>query len=182
MKRLTAVTLALISLCFIGCQQPQQQENNNSIEEIHLETSRKSLHYIDKKDTPELVGKKSFYVSSYSNLYHQSGKSKIYFTVVLSLRNTSPTESLFFTKIDYYDSDGNLLKNYLKKNLEIKPLGSAEYIVEFREKVSGAGANFIVEYGAPHELKNKPIIEAINLGYIGQHGFAFTSSAQEIIQ
>ncbi|WP_281615542.1 DUF3124 domain-containing protein [Flammeovirga sp. SubArs3] len=168
-------TIKLFLFCFpfllLSCQEKPK-------EHLLLTSDRPAQKYVSKDSTPELVNKKSYYIPAYSNLYYQTGASKVYFTVVLSLRNTSSHENIYFTKIDYYNSDGELIRAYLEENLLIKPLGSAEFIVEFKERESGAGANFIVEYGTEKELINKPIIEAINMGYIGQQGFAFTSSAQ----
>lgn len=144
-----------------------------------LSTSDRLLNYVEA-NAIALEEEHSFYVPAYSNLHYYEGSDKSYFTVVLSLRNTDPTASIYFTQIDYLDSKGELLRHYLHKTLVLGPMESAEFIVEKSEKDGGAGANFIVTYGAETTIKNQPLIETIMIGSNGNHGFAFKSEAQEI--
>jgi hypothetical protein len=98
-----------------------------------------------------------------------------YLTIILSLRNTSFSDTLYFDRIEYYDSNGKLLRKYIEKVLVLRPMESMEYIVEAAEKKGGAGANFVVSYLAKTGLKNKPFIETVMMGNVGNYGFAFSS-------
>lgn len=145
---------------------------------VTLESEDLDDKMIELSKTPQLGFTEKYYVAAYSDLYYTEGKDKFHCTVVLSLRNISTTDTLYFTTADYYDSHGKLLRNYLKKKtLVLKPLESAEFIVEKKETLGGVGANFMVEYGTTSTPKNKALIEAINIGNFSQHGFSFKSQA-----
>lgn len=163
--------LIIISLGILtGCQNANQQL---SIEETdHL--------FIEKNELPAFATTHKVYVPAYSNLYYLDGGRKSYFTVVLSLRNTSFTDSIYFTKVEYYNSRGNLIKDYLKNPLVLRPMESIEYIVEQSDDTGGAGANFIVDYRANALMKNKPVIEAVMIGSIGNYGYSFKSDGVEL--
>lgn len=166
--------MKIISICFLllislfSCTK----------KETTLESEDLSDKIIDESKTPPLGFTEKYYVAAYSDLYYTEGKDKFHCTVVLSLRNISTTDTLYFTTADYYDSHGKQLRNYLQnETLVLKPLESAEFIVEKKEKQGGVGANFIVEYGTQSTPKNKALIEAINIGNFSQHGFSFKSQA-----
>ncbi|NME66986.1 DUF3124 domain-containing protein [Flammeovirga aprica] len=166
MSRISIFLIFLIA--FTSCEKKQ----------VSLVSEDLTTKIIKPSDMPSLTFKEKYYVAAYSDLYYQEGNDKFQCTVILSLRNVSTTDTLYFTTADYYDSNGKLLRNYLKgETLELKPLESAEYIVEKRESLGGVGANFIVEYGTTSPPKNKALIEAINIGNFSQHGFSFKSRA-----
>ncbi len=52
---------------------------------------------------------------------------------------------------------------------------SMEYIVEAKEKIGGAGANFVVSYSAEAGLKNQPLIETVMMGNLDNYRFSFSS-------
>lgn len=56
------------------------------------------------------------YVPIYSHIY-SGDREHIPFLLAatLSIRNTDPDQPITVTAIDYYDSDGKLLKKYLKR-------------------------------------------------------------------
>ncbi|MBB6462727.1 DUF3124 domain-containing protein [Flammeovirga kamogawensis] len=171
MKKLHNILLLLGCLSFLSCQKEISKD------ELVLRTEERNHNYISASETPTLNFKEKYYVSAYSDLYYQQGNTKFRCTVVLSLRNVSETETLYVTDVKYYDSKGKLLRDYVKENLILKPLESAEYLVEQQEREGGVGANFIVEYGAENTPKNKALIEAINIGNFGRYGFSFKSDA-----
>jgi hypothetical protein len=135
---------------------------------------------IEKTALPDLEIHQDVYVPAYSNLYYESDVRKTYFTVILSLRNITFTDSIYFDKIEYYDSEGNLLREYIDKVLILRPMESIEYIVESSDKKGGPGANFIVSYWGRSNLKNPPFIEAVMLGDVDGYGFSFSSPGIDI--
>lgn len=162
------ITFAAILLS--GCQ-----ENK-----FKLQYDHKNVLYIEKSSMAEMEINESVYVPAYSDLYYESQEKKTFFTVILSLRNISFTDTLYFTNIDYYSSHGKLLRKYIEHVLVLRPMESMEYIVEEAEKEGGTGANFVVSYSANSTLKNHPFIETIMMGNLDNYRFAFTSPGVRI--
>ena len=159
------IIILLLSTIFVACE-----ENK-----FKLQYDHQNVLYIDNSALPNLEIKESVYVPAYSDLYYESHEKKTFFTVILSLRNISFTDTLYFTNIDYYSSHGKLLRKYIDQVLVLRPMESMEYIVEESEREGGTGANFVVGYSAKENLKNHPFIESIMMGNLDNYRFAFTS-------
>lgn len=164
------IIFVLLAILFTACQ-----ENK-----FRLQYDHQNILYIDKSAMPELEINERVYVPAYSDLYYESQEKKTFFTVILSLRNISFTDTLYFTRIDYYSSHGKLLRQYIDRVLVLRPMESMEYIVEESEKEGGTGANFVVSYSAKASLKNHPFIESIMMGNLDNYRFTFTSPGVRI--
>jgi hypothetical protein len=122
---------------------------------------------------------KRAYVPIYSHIYHGSKGGNILLTATLSIRNTSFTDTLYIRKIDYFDSHGELIKNYINELILLKPMHALEFIVEEKEDKGGTGANFIVDYG--YNSKDiVPLIQAVMIGTSGQQGISFLTESIDI--
>jgi len=119
------------------------------------------------------------YVPVYSHVYSGNREAPFYLAATLSIRNVDPRHSITLTTVDYYDSDGKLLKRYLEKPLELQPLASMRYVVKESDKEGGSGANFIVTWRAEDKV-NPALIESVMIGTKSQQGVSFTSRAQII--
>lgn len=121
------------------------------------------------------------YVPLYSHIYaDERFKNKPFLlTATLSIRNTDPDNRLTLRNVDYYDSTGKLLNNYLSKPLTIGPLGSTKYIVAESESKGGSGAKFLVSWDAETAI-TEPIIESIMIGTKMQQGISFISRGKVI--
>ena len=136
--------------------------------------------YLEADQLPGLEIHQDIYVPAYSDIYYETETKKTFLTVILSLRNTSFQDTLYFDRIEYYDSNGKLLRKYITKVLMLRPLESMEYIVRADEKKGGPGANFIVSYMAKANCKNPPLVETVMMGNLDNYRFAFTSRGVEI--
>jgi len=116
------------------------------------------------------------YVPVYSHIYaDERYRDKPFnLTATLSIRNTDPENGLTLKRVDYLDSQGKLLKNYLDKPLTISPLASTRYIVQESESKGGSGAKFIVSWSSEHPVI-EPIVESIMIGTKLQQGISFLS-------
>lgn len=148
--------------------------------EFKLQYEHKDILYIEKEALDSMEIQQYVYVPAYSDIYYESEENTTYLTVILSLRNTSFTDTVYFDKIDYYASNGKHLKNYIDKVLVLRPMESMEYIVNASEKLGGTGANFVVGYQAKSNLKNPPFIETVMMGNLDNYRFSFSSSAVPI--
>ena len=117
------------------------------------------------------------YVAAYSTIKLASGKGKVNLATTLIIHNTSEKIPLILLRLDYFDTAGNLIQNYLAKPVAIRPLGSAETFVQAEDTRGGTGANFVVEWGTDAQI-TEPLIEAVMVGTMGAQGFSFTSRGQ----
>ncbi len=118
------------------------------------------------------------YVPIYSHIYSGHRESPFHLVATLSIRNTDHDNSLTITAIDYFDSEGNFVKNYLKNNKALKPMASTRFIVKAKDK-AGSGAKFIIKWEADKQII-PPIIESIMIGTQAQQGVSFTSRGMVI--
>jgi len=117
------------------------------------------------------------YVPVYSHIYSGDRERPFYLTATLSIRNTDPRHSITLSAVNYYDSDGSLLRSYLEHPAGIKPLGSTRYVVKESDKSGGSGAKFIVKWESDQEV-NVPLIESVMISTQTQQGISFTSRGQ----
>lgn len=115
-----------------------------------------------------LVGQ-TVYVPVYSHVYQGRGE-RLMLAATLSIRNTDDRHALTISAIRYYDTEGNLVRDYLKTPLKLKPMGSTDFLVKEADAAGGSGANFIVEWVSDEPVR-EPIIEAVMVGRKGS-GFA----------
>ena len=123
----------------------------------------------------------TIYVPAYSHIYSGNREKAFLLTVTVSIRNVNIDHSINITAVDYYETQGNLLKKYIDKSVTLRPLESLRYIVPRNDKAGGSGANFIVEWKSDRPV-NPPIVESVMIGTQSQQGISFTSRGQVIIK
>ncbi|MFH1217169.1 MAG: DUF3124 domain-containing protein [Pseudomonadota bacterium] len=129
---------------------------------------------------PQLSRGQTIYVPVYSHIYSGDQEKLFLLTATLSIRNIDPKYPITITVVDYYETQGNLLKKYLTTPLTLKPLESLRYVIPEKDKTGGSGANFIVEWKSENFV-NPPITESVMIGTQSQQGVSFTSRGQPII-
>src|SRR5690348_1302209 len=97
-----SVPLLFLPVLF-GCK-------NDKSEKVYLPSQ---VYHFTKIDTAALINKHSVYVPVYSHIYTETGESAINLTTMLSIRNTSYTDSFYVTDVIYYGSQGEVLKHYI---------------------------------------------------------------------
>ena len=122
----------------------------------------------------DLIHFDTTYVPIYSDIYTQTTNIQINLTATLSLRNTSFKHSLYISEVDYYNSAGELDKNFAKKPIELKPMQSIEYVIEEEDISGGTGANFIIIWAAKSK-RVTPLFEAVMISTQNRQGISFTS-------
>ena len=121
------------------------------------------------------------FVPAYSTIRLGSGKGKVDLATTLSIHNTSDERALNVDRVEYFDTAGNLVHNYLPKPITIRPFGTVEAFVPAENTRGGTGANFIVEWSA-NGLITDPLIETVMVGTLGAQGFSFTSRGKTMIK
>ncbi|MGD9077062.1 MAG: DUF3124 domain-containing protein [Desulfobacteraceae bacterium] len=119
------------------------------------------------------------YVPAYSHIYSGDRERPFLLTVTLSIRNVDTKHQIKITLVDYYETQGKLLKKLIDKPKTLKPLESLRYVIPERDKSGGSGANFIVEWQSD-KFVNPPIVESIMISTKSKQGISFTSRGKEI--
>lgn len=119
------------------------------------------------------------YVPAYSHIYHGNREAQLLLSVTLSIRNVDPDIPISISVVDYYETQGKLLKNFVTAPVTLAPLGSERYVIPQDDSSGGSGANFIVVWEAKRPT-NPPIIETVMIGSQSQLGISFTSRGQAL--
>lgn len=127
----------------------------------------------------KLSSGQTVYVPIYSHIYSGVKGRPFDLAATLSIRNTNTQSPITLISVKYYDSDGKLVKDYLKEPQQLKSLVSTRYIITEGDKSGGSGANFMVVWKSDQKV-NPPIIEAVMIGTHSGQGISFLSRGQVI--
>ncbi|NJB69388.1 hypothetical protein GGQ74_003090 [Desulfobaculum xiamenense] len=123
----------------------------------------------------------TIYVPSYSHIYHGMKNRSVQLTTMLSVRNTNPRETITLTAVKYYDTDGNLVRNYLPEPVSVGSMATREFIVALKDTQGGSGANFIVEWTSDKQVTN-PIVETLMISTESSLGISFLCEGRVIAE
>lgn len=166
------IVVSLLSLIVVSCI----ETNPNLVTEKTIESQ--TLHYLESTTRDSVLVSRKMYVPIYSNIYRGTRSERTMLTATLSIRNTSEVDSLFVSRIDYFNTQGGLVRKYLKKDIYLDPMETIDYVIEERDTLGGSGANFIVEwYGEEHLT---PIIQAVMIGGLASKVFSFTTEGSPV--
>ncbi|MEW5734773.1 MAG: DUF3124 domain-containing protein [Thermodesulfobacteriota bacterium] len=121
------------------------------------------------------------YVPAYSHVYFGDREGNFLLTVTLSVRNTDCNSPITLSSVDYYDTDGKMVRAFLERPLSIAPMASKSFTIAESDKAGGLGANFLVRWNAAKTV-NAPIIESVMIGTRSQQGISFTSRGREVLE
>ena len=120
------------------------------------------------------------YVPIYSHIFLGGlEKRPLELSANLIIRNTDSSNSIRITAVDYYDSEGKLIKKYLNGPKKLNPMASSYFLIRTSDRSGGWGANFIVEWEAALKV-TEPVVEAVFTGAIGTHSYSFISPGKAI--
>ena len=167
--------LIVIIISVIACNVPDPNKNNNGQDEL------KSLEIDRQLNKGDMSFVDVVYVPIYSDIYIDIQNQSSLLAATLSIRNTSFEDSLFLTKIDYYNTTGLKVRSYIDNPISLPPMGTVNYVIEKDDDTGGPGANFIVELNAKN--KNvRPLIQAVMIGENGNKGFSFATDGYSIMK
>lgn len=154
--------LLLLSAC--------NQQPVNTTQSPELDWSPREI--ILNQDSTSISG--TTYLSVYSEVYSYTPETTFPLTATVSIHNTSSMDSIFITKADYYNTHGELIRNYIKKPIFVKPLESLQIVINETDGTGGTGANFLFDWVTKNS-KNEPFFEAVMISTSGQQGMSFTT-------
>ena len=121
----------------------------------------------------------TIYVPIYSHIYSGLKGRPFSLAATLSIRNTDPKYPIMLVSVQFFDSDGKLLKEYLDKPTELKAMASTRYIITEGDTTGGSGANFLVKWKSQNRV-NPPLVEGVMIGTRSGQGISFVSRGQVI--
>jgi hypothetical protein len=130
-------------------------------------------------NTVKIVAGQTVYVPIYSHIYTWDQNRKMDLTATLSVRNTDLTRAMIVTSVNYYGTDGKLIRKYLEQPVQLDPLASTSFLVNQEDRSGGAGAAFIVEWVSQNNISS-PVIESVMINTGGNQGISFVSSGRVI--
>ncbi|MCK8603209.1 DUF3124 domain-containing protein [Desulfoferrobacter suflitae] len=119
------------------------------------------------------------YVPIYSFIYYGNKFKKIDLTATLSIRNTDLVHAIEILAVDYYNSDGKLIKEHVEKPIKLASLASTHFQVAESDLSGGLGASFVVQWKAEQKVSS-PIVESVMIGAISAQGISFVCRGEVI--
>lgn len=163
----------LILMLMMSCNAPNPNLNKEGEDALKSHELDREISAVDK------AFNEMYYVPIYSDIYFDELNQKNLLSATLSIRNTSLVDSLYVLNIDYYNTEGDIVKKYLDNNISLPPLATINYVVEKEDDSGGPGANFIVGL-AGRNSNMRPLIQAVMVGEIGNKSFAFSSDGYSL--
>lgn len=164
----------IMAISFSSCIQSDPNVNEDTgTDELS------SLEVDEPISKAEMEFEDVIYVPIYSDIYVDATNQNTLLAATLSIRNTSFTDSIFISKIDYYNTEGDLVRKYITNQISLKPMATVNYVIEREDDTGGSGANFIVAISSKNS-EVKPLIQAIMIGQNGNKGFAFSTDGYSI--
>ncbi|SIN96739.1 Protein of unknown function [Singulisphaera sp. GP187] len=172
----TAVALAMTLFLSVLIFASPSSCHRDQPAEIHAPgaKARKAVVEIESTEGMKVVAGQSIYVPSYSSIYTSDRANTFFLAATLSIRNTDRSQPIVITTARYYDQDGEVIRDYLKKPLRIGPMASIEFFVPESDTSGGVSASFLVEWVADQSV-NAPHVESVMIGAASTQGVALTS-------
>jgi hypothetical protein len=116
------------------------------------------------------------YVPVYSHLRDADDEHDYPIASNISIRNTDPNQSIKILYLDYYNNNGEPIRNYLKEPVVLKPLASTYFVIRKYDLSGGLGANMLMEWECTNGA-HPPLVESVMMNEAGTNNFTFTSRA-----
>lgn len=165
------IILGILAFLLIGCE-------GDSAEQPPLMTG--SFQTVTGRDLRIVTGQ-TVYVPAYSEVFFGRENANIELAITLAIHNTDLDAPIIIQSVRYYNTDGELVRDYIDDPVEVSPLATTGFLVEDRDQSGGWGANFVVEWVA-EEPVYEPVIEAIMISTRGSTGISMISLGRVISQ
>jgi hypothetical protein len=163
-------------IMFPSCQNNEpnaEKKDDISQEEILLSEQYNWKEFDDLNYFGEVL-----FLPIYSSIYHQ--KDKIFdLSATLTIHNTDINESVIVSKIDYYNTDGKLVRRFLSYADTIRSLQSKQFIIHESDRSGGTAAKFVVQWYSKVRVV-KPLIESVMISTSSQQGISFKADHRVI--
>jgi hypothetical protein len=130
----------------------------------------------------QLYGGQSLYLPIHAYLLHgetnaRTGRpAEAPLSAHVTIRNTDPRASLRVASARLYNTEGQLLRDFLPRAQSVPPLGTYDIYVPRSAPSVNSGTNFIIEWSAERPI-NPPLVEAL---HSDGRGLLFVTTAHPI--
>lgn len=166
-------------ILFLGCNNDAQQQNEEFKRDIiNRQNNTYEYFQMTNEKIDDTFDRKMIYVPVYSHVYISENKYGR-LSISLSLRNTDPKKDLYIESIDYYNTEGKIVKKYLSQPYILKAMATVDYVVNLEDMTGGNGAKFLVNVAS----KNKtftPIVQAIMTNTLGSSDICFLTEGHVV--
>ena len=114
------------------------------------------------------------YLSSYSQIYTETEHRLFDLTGTISIRNINLRDSVYIRRAAYYDTQGQLVRDYFTEPIYLAPMETVSIIIDMRDRRGGTGDNFYFEWSTPREV-HEPLFEGVYISTYGQQGISFST-------
>ncbi len=173
MSKWIQISLALfLVVTLLSCNDhDSKRENSSPTLAFNPETLK-----IPDKGGRKLRGQ-VLYMPVYSNIPYQE-KRDFDLSAFLAIHNTDLQHQIKVTKVDFFNTEGRLVKSFIASEQRLNPLATVIFTVLKNDR-SGTGANFLVEWMADQPV-NAPLLESIMKDLSGNIGLSFLSTGRII--
>lgn len=169
-KLVRILLVFLVAVLFISCESRKQETESKPIStQFNPEIMK-----IPDKGGRKLKGQ-VLYMPVYSNIPFLQ-KQKYDLSAFIAIHNTDLTNRIKVTMVNYFDTEGKLVKTYIGSEQYLNPLSTAIFEVSMDDQ-SGTGANFLVEWISEKPV-NEPLIESVMKDLKGNLGLSFLSTGR----
>ncbi len=123
------------------------------------------------------VAGQTVYVPAYSSILTSDDAENFRLAVTLSIRNADQGHPIIVTSVRYYNHDGKLVRDFLKRPLRIGPMAAVELFVQEGDISGGVSASFLIEWVAEESVASA-VVESVMIGTGSTQGISFTSQGR----
>lgn len=123
--------------------------------------------------------RRTVYVPAYSQLGTRPARAPTLFAITLSVRNVDPSTTITLERVDYFNTSGHRVRQYLDEPRPLRPLETAEFSVDTLDESGGSGANFLVYWEGASDA-HPLLTETVMIGQIAAGYVSFTSRGVEL--
>ena len=122
----------------------------------------------------------TLYVPAYSHVFHGDRNQPFHLTATLSVRNADPYRPITVLSVEYRDSKGSLVRQFITEPpRSLPPYAAAEFVIGGSDKRGGTGASFVVGWKAETAVV-APVVETILIGTAASQGISLVGEARII--
>lgn len=118
------------------------------------------------------------FVPAYSEIISESNPT-LKLSTTLAIHNADTDDPIIIQSVRYYDTDGDLVREFVDSPVQLKPLATAGFVIPADDTSGGWGANFLVQWVAEKPVY-EPVIEAVMVSSRGTEGVSFISEGRVI--
>jgi hypothetical protein len=111
---------------------------------------------------------------------YMAGDHSFNVKATIFIHNTDPNQSINIVKMDFYNTSGKLVEQYLQQPLKLNP--SAATYIHVKNPLTGKegmAAHFVIQWQAETKVV-EPLMRTLMLGSAGTRGYSFTTQPRVI--